>query len=307
MEIRELRAGAMVTGLNLSAPIDDAIQARLREAWLNYGVLVFRGTGAGAREQVELSRCFGELDSHPMREMWAEGEPWLIEISRRTIGDAYVYDDKELRLGRAPWHRDTAYTPDVCRGAMLRMEKVSPQDGETMFADTAAAYDALSDDVKDCISQLEVKQTLAVDQTRRCFGSYWKSARLATPQEFAGSGPVDASVIARYPSVVHPLVITHPDSGRKCLFFSPSYLDFVIGMPQAESDALLRMLVDHTTQERFCYTHKWESNDMVLWDNRRFLHATRGYRPEYTRTGFRTTLANPMKTGRYFEEALAPA
>ena len=107
-----------------------------------------------------------------------------------------------------------------------------------------------------------------------------------------------------YPSVVHPAVLTHPESGRKCIFLSPTYVDFFLGMDQAESDALLDYLVTHMLRPRYVYTHRWAINDAMLWDNRRFMHAGRGNEPDDPRWGLRTTLAGPVRTGRYFEDGV---
>ena len=97
-------------------------------------------------------------------------------------------------------------------------------------------------------------------------------------------------------------VLAHPESGRKCLFLSPTYVDRFLGLDQAESDALLRRLTAHMLQPRYVYRHRWRVNDAIVWDNRRFMHAGMGNRPGEPRFGLRTTLAGPLRTGRYFDE-----
>ena len=120
----------------------------------------------------------------------------------------------------------------------------------------------------------------------------------------AASESSNIDVKALYPSVVHPAVLTHPESGRKCIFLSPTYVDFFLGMDQEESDALLDYLVTHMLQPRYIYTHHWAVNDAMLWDNRRFMHAGRGNKPDDPRWGLRTTLAGPVRTGRYFDDGV---
>jgi taurine dioxygenase len=107
---------------------------------------------------------------------------------------------------------------------------------------------------------------------------------------------------------VHPAVLVHPESGRKCIFLSPTYVDFFLGMSQSESDELLQYLVRHMVQARYVYKHHWSVNDAIVWDNRRMMHAAVGNKPGDRRRGLRTTLAGQLRTGRYFEEsATAPA
>ena len=263
----------------------------------------YSGVSTPSERHLSISRCFGELELHPVPEIRFEQNPYLIELGGQRKSAAYVYDGTDVRVVRIPWHRDTAYTPDVCKGAMLRMLEVSTHEGETMLADTAMAYDDLPATVKARLEGLEYKATLRTDplgQTRP--GAFWKTVRLATEEE-------DPEVISlrrlsdstRYPSVVHPAVLTHPESGRKCIFLNPRDVNFFLGMEQSASDDLLRYLVDHILQPKYVYKHKWAVNDALLWDNRRCMHAACGYRPDESRYGLRTTLAGPVRTGRYFD------
>jgi taurine dioxygenase len=307
--VRPLKVGAQIIGLDLSGSIAERTQRALYEVWLQYGVLVFRDTGSSIEQHLALSRCFGELETHPMPEIWVKDQPYLIELGGTKRGPAYVFDGDQVRIGRLPWHRDTAYTIEICKGAMLRMLEVPGEDGETLFADTAAAYDGLSEAMKRRIEKLEFKATLRIgpiDQSG--LGAIWKTVRPATTAENPGGKTaenINADVMARYPSVIHPMVIPHPESGRICLYPSPTYVDEIIGMPKAEGDALMSEIVAHMTDERYCYAHSWKVNDMVVWDNRRFLHAAPGYKPQFTRTGYRTTLAGSLKSGRPYSPETA--
>jgi len=305
--VHPLQVGAEIPGLDLRVPIDEATRKALYDAWLVYGVLVFPQAAATIEQHMALSRCFGELEIHPVPEIRVKEEPYLIEIGGTRRGPGYVFnDDKKVVIGRLPWHRDTAYTPECCKGAILRMVEPAAEDGETLLADTAMAYDALPQRLKDRIENLQYKATLRlgpIEQTRP--GAIWNKARKATLEEYpvAKEENVSMAAKARYPSVLLPAVITHPESGRKCVFLSPTYVDYFIGMSQEESDALLKELTDFITQPRFCYAHRWKKNDMVLWDNRRFMHAARGYPAHCSRTGLRTTLAGSLRVGRYFDPA----
>src|SRR5689334_18932003 len=128
--VAPLNVGAEIIGLDIQRPIGESTRAALYEAWLQYGILLFRETRATTAQHLALSRCFGELDIHPVPEIRVKDEPYLIEIGGSRRGPAYVFDDSELRVGRLPWHRDTAYTPECCKGAILMMVDVAAEAGQ---------------------------------------------------------------------------------------------------------------------------------------------------------------------------------
>jgi taurine dioxygenase len=303
MLIVPLAVGAEVSGLAPGSEGGPAVRAALYAAWLEYGFLLFRDVDSIERH-LALSRCFGELEIHPMPEVQSKLNPFLIDIGGAKRNAAYVYDERDLRINRLAWHRDTAYTPDICKGAMLRMVEVPLNEGETMIADTARAYDDLPVDVKARLEGLEYQATLRLGPIKQSGpGAFWQSVRPATREEDPDSpGSEDVpEVLARYPAVVHPAVLTHPESGRKCIFLSPTYVDGFLGMTQAASDELLRFLTDHMLQSRYVYKHRWSKNDALLWDNRRCMHAGMGNRPGELRWGLRTTLAGSLRTGRFLD------
>jgi taurine dioxygenase len=303
--------GAEVLGLTPGVEADADARAALYQAWLDYGVLLFRGV-ANSEQHLALSRCFGELEIHPFPEIRCKDNPLLVQIGGGNRGPAYVYDG-ELKIGRIPFHRDTAYTPDICKGAMLRMLEIPASEGETLFADTAAAYDDLPAEMKARLDGMEHKATLRLTMTSQTRpGAFWKTARRATAEEDPQGGGVsdDDSLANRYPSVVHPVVLTHPESGRRCIFLSPTYVDSFLGLDQDESDELLIYLADHMLQPRYVYKHRWAVDDAILWDNRRMMHGAVGHKLGEPRRALRTTLAGALRTGRYFDpaaEAQAPA
>jgi taurine dioxygenase len=304
--IRAMPVGAEISALTEGAESDCEVVAALYAAWLEHGILLFRNVDSAARH-LALSRCFGELEIHPFPEARAEENPLFIELGGKKTTPAFIYDGSDLRVNRIPWHRDTAYTPDICKGAMLRMLEAPSSEGETLFADTAMAYDDLPTDVKARLQRLEYKASLrlgTLEQTRP--GALWETAREAT-QEEAPTGcstvPYAPTAQSRYPSVVQPAVLLHPESGRTCIFLSPTYVDFFLGMDQSQSDELLHYLVGHMTQARYIYKHHWSVNDAIVWDNRRMMHAAVGNRLGDRRRGLRTTLTGPLRTGRYFDES----
>ncbi len=302
--VRPMAVGAEIAGLTQGMESDPEVAAALRAAWLGHGILLFRNVDS-VDYHLSLSRAFGELEMHPYPELHSKLHPLLIELGGSNRPPAYVYDDKDLRINRIPFHRDTAYTPELCKGAMLRMVTPTAEEGETWFADTARAWDGLPDELKQRLEGLETKATIRIDYSGKApAGALWKTMRPATEAEYPREQQTlvhNSSVIDRYPPVVHPAVLQHPDTGRKCLLISPSYVDNFLGLDEAESERLLAAVVAHMTRPEYVYRHKWTANDAILWDNFRFMHAATGHRTEDERFGLRTTLANPHNTGRYFD------
>lgn len=305
ISIQPMEIGAEVR-MPAGSENDPDVQSALREAWLEHGLLVFKNIDS-AEQHLAISRSLGELEIHPVPEVRAAEDPHFIELGGSKPAPAYVYDGDELRVNRIAWHRDTAFVPDVCRGAMLRLLEVPAEHGETLIADTALAYDDLPDDVKERLDGLEFRATLRFQTDLSTPpGALWRTVRQATLEENPAydwsAHPYDqSSVTAKYPPVVYPAVLTHPDSGRKCIFVTPPLADYFIGMDRAESDELLQYLTDHMTQPRYVYAHQWSVNDALLWDNFRVLHAALGYKVGDYRRGLRTTFAS-LPLGRYYED-----
>jgi taurine dioxygenase len=303
--VKPLTVGAEITGLAPGDENDPAVRAALYDAWLEHGFLLFRKVDS-VEHHLSLSRAFGELEIHPYPEMRSEVHLLLIELGGSKRPPAYVYDGKDVRINRNPWHRDTVFTPDTCKGAMLRMVVPAAEEGETLFADTARAYDALPEALKRRLEGLEYKASLQISPAAQSGpGAVWKTVRPATPEEDPISEPFlshSEETRARFPSVVQPAVLLHPESGRRCIFVSPTYVDQFLGMDQQESDDLLHEITDHMLQPHYVYRHHWDVNDAIIWDNRRVLHAATGHKLDDYRQGLRTTLAGPLRTGRYFED-----
>jgi taurine dioxygenase len=300
--------GAEVTGLGGIEHFDTGTARALNEAWFEYGILLFRGIATNAAH-IALSRCFGELEVHPLPELRAPENPLFFPLGGERVA-AMVFDEKDVLVNRIPWHRDTAYTPTMCMGSMLRMVEVPDEEGETLLGDTAAAYDALPAAMKQRLEGLEFHATIsngAVEHTGA--GAWWSTVRDARDDEFpegiVAFRPGAYPDKSRFPPVIMPAVFTHPESGRKCLFISPMNIDYFLGMDRAESDRLIAELAAHMTSERFVYKHRWSLNDAVIWDNRRFIHAAFGNRPGASRRGLRTTLATRIEVARYADSAAA--
>jgi taurine dioxygenase len=151
--------GAEVSGLEGLEEFSSGTARALNEAWWRHGILLFRNVRT-AQQHIALSRCFGELEVHPLKELRAPENPLFFPLGGDRVM-AQVYDDRDLLVNRIPWHRDTAFTTGMCMGAMLRMVEAPDTMGETLIGDTAAAYDALPDDIKQRIETLEYRGSQA--------------------------------------------------------------------------------------------------------------------------------------------------
>ncbi len=281
--------GAEIIGLDLSKPIDEPTRRDLCDIWLDVGILLFRGMGTSSERQLALSRCFGEPEIHPVESIRLEGCPEIINLTSRNSNEPIVhYFDGEAIAGRIPWHTDMAYTTRPCRGALLRMVEKPPRGGQTGWIDTTAAYDALSEEMKQRIEGLEARFGFVLDICDMRFGR----------PENMSHGSLGTAEFGDFPPVAHPLVWKHPVSGRKSLMVGPLHLIEMVGMDRDEGDPLLAELVAHATDDRFAYYHDWELDDMVLWDNWRTMHMAFGTPPEYHREVQRTSMRGEHDMGR---------
>jgi taurine dioxygenase len=306
VRIRPLPVGGEVVDLEPGSWSDPAIASALYSAWIEHGLLLFRDVNS-IEEHLALSAVFGEPELHPLAGSRDPEEPFVMSLGD-GLGPSYVYDGVDLRRGRLPWHRDGGYLSDVTKGGMLRFLVVPERDGETLFADTAKAFDELPADVKEEIGRLEFTAGFRGDwDTTGYPGTLWSSARFATPEE----SPENERLVAEWqdnvaaacelPAVVHPTIAQHPESGRMCIFLSPKDFHRFLRVSEDESESMFQYLVDHMTQDRYVYKHSWTVNDAIVWDNRRLMHAASGYFVDDHRRGQRTTLSGAFHSGRLFD------
>lgn len=238
--------GAAVVGLDLAAPLDGATRAAVYDAFLEHQVLLFRCQSLTKEQQIGFTRQFGTLERHIAR--------------NRDAGLALVHvvsnlDDSGRPSGAinsTTWHTDKSFRPQPSLATILHAITMPPDGGDTCFADMYAAYDALP-----AAEQAELAGVRVIHS--------WELSRLKAGELASEAEKRDA------PPMSHPLVRTHPDTGRQCLFMGEHASHFE-DRPMAEGAARLAALEAHATQPRFVFRHRWRAGDVLMWDNRCLLH-----------------------------------
>lgn len=258
IHIRKVGAacGAEIEGVDLSQSVDDATFAAIEAAFVEHEVIVFRDQNISSEDQKAFARRFGNLTVHPFAPS-SEEAPELIVFDN---------DADNPPWGTDMWHSDETFRAEPPLGTMLRALIVPDYGGDTMFASMTTAYDGLSDRMQQFISGLEAIHDFK--PFRQLFDDDAESrAKLRGFED-------------RYPPVAHPVVRTHPVSGRKSIFVNPQFTIGIKGMDEAESRALLELLFHQASIPEYQYRHHWAPNTMVFWDNRSVQHyAVHDYYP----------------------------
>jgi taurine dioxygenase len=241
-----------VEGIDLNQPLDAAQAASLRQALSDSLVLCIRGQELAPVAYREAMRIFGTLVPQTRTGNLHDEVPEILILSsedRDALGDG-----KPLVVG-AHWHSDDSYKAAPCSLTILYGVAVPPTGGDTQFVNMYAAYDGLAPAMRRRIEGLKVVHT---------YDSSRKGTRIAKLKS------EDAAALP--PSVLHPLVRTHPQTGRRALYMNPNRMEEIAGMTRAESDALLDELIVHATRPEFQYRHRWRLGDILVWDNRCTMH-----------------------------------
>jgi len=263
--------GAEIRGLDLAQPMDDHTFEAVDDAFARFGVIFFRNQRITPQQQVAFTRRFGAIEFNIFGERWSvPGAPEIVVVSNVTENGKPV----GVRRAGENWHSDMCYTARPPRGTMLYAIETPALHGlplgDTEFASTAAAWDALPDDLR-----------RRVEGRRAVF-------------DFTGrkrAFPPTADEIARNPPVTHPIVRTHPRSRRKCLYVMRDDCTGIEGIPAEEAEALIAALADHIVKPQFIYRHQWRPGDVLMWDNCTVQHrAIQDYDLPQRRLMHRTTM-----------------
>lgn len=239
--------GAEVEGIDLTRPLDAATVKALRQALLDWKVLFFRDQDITTDQHLAFARCFGDLEVHPFAPQ-KEGYPEVLAITH----------DEKNRGKENTWHSDVTWRLEPSLGSILRSLEIPPVGGDTLFADMYAAYDGLSEAVK-----ARIDGRVAVHD----FVNFRKGMRKR--------GVPEAEIEAfnrQYPNPEHPVVRTHPETGRKCLYVNAAFTQHIVGMDRDESDALLAHLYAQAAIPEYQCRFRWTPNALAFWDNRASQH-----------------------------------
>lgn len=287
--------GARITGVDLSQPLDDATFARISEAFFDNEVVVFPRQKLTPEQHVAFTRRFGVLEQHVRKEARLAEHPEIFILSN-------ILDDSGKAIGAQDagrfWHSDLSYKREPSLLSALYAVTIPVRDGkplgDTHFASSTAAWDALPETMKQPLQGLKNIHSYR-DYRLKNYAAQQEDLRrgIRTVQEHAPTPEQLASV----PDMATPVVRTHPVTGRKGLFVNEGHTSRMADMPREEGDALLRQLYAHITQPEFVYTHSWAPGDLLMWDNVAVQHkATFDYDP-LPRLLYRTTVRGPAVVG----------
>jgi taurine dioxygenase len=243
-----------IQGVDLKR-LSDSDFAAIHRAWLDHLVILFRGQQLTDADLIAFSRRFGDLDWAPVQETgrrFVEGFPEIYVVSNVIENGVPI---GSLGAGEAVWHTDMSYLENPPKASMLYALEIPPAGGNTYFCNMYRAYESLPDSLKQRISGLKLKH----DGTYNS-GGYVRQ----------GVAAVDDPVTS--PGVYHPLVCTHPETGRRALYLGRRRNAYIHGLPLAESEALLDELWSHATRNEAVWYNDWRVGDLVLWDNRCTMH-----------------------------------
>ncbi len=250
--------GAEISGIDLGQDLDGVTFSGIADAWRQHLVLVFRGQRLSTEEQIAFARRFGELQKVRTTPGVSHANPFVMMVSNVEAEDwKGVLPDGEMQL-----HSDQCYYEYPGKLTMLHALEVPPVGGDTLFANCYRAYESLPDEVKSALAGLEALNVYDYDAN-------------ATIRE--------NEISADAPRFAHPVVTTHPETGRKALYVTRLMTDHIVGLDAQESRALLETLIGAVERSDLIYQHVWRVGDVVMWDNRCTLHGRTGFDPSHRR------------------------
>ncbi|MCY4470335.1 MAG: TauD/TfdA family dioxygenase [Thiotrichales bacterium] len=269
MEIRPISGalGAEILGVDFAAGVDDETFDRIRTTFHGHGVIVIRDQDLTPEQHVAAARRFGKINVNRFFTP-VDGHPEVAEVRKEP--------HQKRNIGNK-WHTDHSYDDEPALGSMIYALEVPPVGGDTMFANMSLAWETLSDGMKDMLSKLE-----AVHSSRHVFGPGYKAnPDVADRFQNAEQAVQDA---------VHPVVIRHPETGRKVLYVNPTFTVRFNGWTEEESRRLLDYLYEHASRPEFSCRVQWREGSLGLWDNRATWHLALNDYPGHRRLMHRVTI-----------------
>ncbi len=265
LEITPLSAniGAEIRGVDLRE-VDDVTIEAIRAQLVEHKVVFFPGQHLQPAEHVALAKRFGEpTRAHPILPVLAD-HPEVFEIDY-TVARSLALGSNKPRYDAVSWHTDVTFVERPPLGSILNAVVIPPSGGDTLFSSQEAAYDALSDPIKALLEGL----TATHDGTHQ-FGELLKVFRKDGDQDWEGEQYTELKPVS------HPVVRTHPESGRKSLFVNPGFTQYINELAPKESEVLLQFLYAHAVRPEFTVRYHWTAGDLGFWDNRSTQHSVVG-------------------------------
>ena len=256
--------GAVITNVNLSNDINDAELKGIRDAFHKFQVLFFQNQSEISPENhIKLGRCFGDLHIHPAAPKM-KSFPEIFEI--------HTHKDSKISNGAEDFHSDVSCDLEPPLGTMLQLHVLPECGGDTMFANMYMAYDSLSKPMQNFLNGLR-----ASHESEHFYRNRYEKQDQLDPKK-------------KYPSAIHPIVRTHPETKKKALYINKFFTTRIEGLSKQESKLILEFLFNHCEKTDFQIRYRWNKNDMAFWDNRCTLHkAIWDYHP-MERKGRRVTI-----------------
>jgi alpha-ketoglutarate-dependent taurine dioxygenase len=246
--------GAEVVGVDLTEPVDDTLRDRLNRAFVEHSVLVFRDQHLSPHQLLSAVQLFGEVfPQHNTRFALPEC-PQIHYISNQDF-----FPDGKRYIPGEGYHTDHSNAAEPPKATVLHAVQLPDHGGDTQFVNMQRAYETLPAATKVRIGNLRAVHMYQSRHSERKLMGLSDAARQKVPD-----------------AVIHPLVRTHPESGRKAIYLNPIRIDGIVGMEEREALTLLDDLLAHATQPQCEYRHRWRQGDLVMWDNRCLLHKANG-------------------------------
>ena len=265
--------GTEIIGLDLAKPVNAEDFSLIHRAHLEHHVLVLRDQRISPEQQIAFSRRFGQLQIHVLKQFLLKGHPEILIVSN------IIENGHNIGLGDAGkfWHSDLSYKELPSLGSMLHAQELPSEGGDTLFADMHKAWDAVPQALRKQVEGRSAAHSYTARYAETKFEGNWRPT-------------LSAEQLAQVQEVVHPVVRTHPENGRKALFVSEGFTTRIVGLPDDESRDVLQQLYALSVLEQNIYRHQWQPHDLVFWDNRSLIHLATGCPAHLRRKLFRTTI-----------------
>lgn len=249
--------GAELIGVDLGQPVDDGLYSRIHAAFLRHQLLLFRDQDLPAANQVALGRRFGEVQVHVMSQYHADGFPELYFLS--NLDEKGEPSGKHPDRGTLAWHTDGSWQRVTGHATFLYAIEVPGEGGETHFCDMYGAYENLDDGMRQRLEGARAVHNLDFSRSRR-----------------HAEDPMTETQRREAPPVDHPVIRTHPETRRKCLFLG-DHAETIVGSDYAEGRALVEAVNALAVRPEITYCHQWRPRDLIIWDNRCLMHRATTY------------------------------